>query len=53
MATLHNPMHATALYNSSVILKELGQLELAKKHFQDAIKLNPFLRETIQNINSD
>ena len=53
MATLHNPMHATALYNSSVILKELGQHELAKKHFQDAIKLNPFLRETIQNINSD
>ena len=53
MATLHNPMHATALYNSSVILKELGQHELAKKHFQDAIKLNPFLRETIKNINSD
>ena len=53
MATLHNPMHATALYNSSVLLKELGQHELARKHFQEAIELNPFLRETIKNINSD
>ena len=53
MATLHNPMHATALYNSSILLKELGQHDLAKKHFQDAIELNPFLRETIININSD
>ena len=47
LATLHNPMHATALYNSSIILKQLGQNELAKKHFEDAIKINPFLRETI------
>ena len=27
---------------SSIILKELGQLELAKKHFEDAITLNHF-----------
>ena len=53
MATLHNPMHATALYNSSLLLKELGQYELAKKHFQEAMELNPFLRETIKNLNSD
>ena len=53
MATLHNPLHATALYNSSVLLKELGQHELAKKHFQEAMELNPFLRETIKNINSN
>ena len=50
MANLHNPLHATALYNSSIILKELGQLELAKKHFEDAITLNPFLRETINSM---
>ena len=50
MANLHNPMHATALYNSSIILKELGQFELAKKHFKDAITLNPFLRETVNNM---
>ena len=50
LATVHNPMHATALYNSSVLLKKLGQNELAKKHFQDAIKLNPFLRETVNQI---
>ena len=37
MAKLHNPLHATALYNSSIILKEMGQFELAKKHFEDAI----------------
>ena len=50
MANLHNPLHATALYNSSIILKELGQLELAKRHFEDAITLNPFLRETVNNM---
>ena len=50
LATLHNPMHATALYNSSLILKELGQIELAKRHYEDAIKLNPYLRETINNM---
>ena len=50
MANLHNPLHATALYNSSIILKELGQLELAKRHFEDAITLNPFLRETINSM---
>lgn len=50
LANLNNPMHATALYNSSVILKELGQIELAQKHFEDAIKINPFLRETVNNM---
>ena len=50
MANLHNPLHATALYNSSIILKELGQLELAKRHFEDAITLNPFLRETVNGM---
>ena len=50
MANLHNPLHATALYNSSIILKELGQFELAKRHFEDAITLNPFLRETVNNM---
>ena len=50
MATLHNPLHATALYNSSIILKELGQYELATQHFNDAIKLNPYLRETVNNV---
>lgn len=50
LATLHNPMHATALFNSSLILKELGQLELAKRHYEDALKINPFLRETVNNM---
>lgn len=50
IANLHNPLHATALYNSSIILKEMGQLELAKKHFKDAIILNPFLRESFNNM---
>ena len=50
LATLHNPYHATALFNSSLILKELGQLELAKRHYEDAIKINPFLRETVNNM---
>ena len=50
IANLHNPLHATALYNSSIILKEMGQLELAKKHFEDAIILNPFLRESFNNM---
>ena len=50
MANLHNPLHATALYNSSIILKELGQFELAKRHFEDAITLNPFLRETVNSM---
>ena len=50
MANLHNPLHATALYNSAIILKELGQLELAKRHFEDAITLNPFLRKTVNNM---
>ena len=53
MANLHNPLHATALYNSSIILKELGQTELAKRHFEDAITLNPFLRETVNNMIND
>ena len=50
LANVHNPMHATALYNSSVILKELGQIELAQRHFEDALKINPFLRETVNNM---
>ena len=50
LATVHNPMHATALYNSSVLLKKLGQNELAQKHFKDAIELNPYLRETVNQI---
>ena len=53
MSNLHNPLHATALYNSSIILKELGQTELAKRHFEDAITLNPFLRETVNNMIND
>ena len=53
MANLHNPLHATALYNSSIILKEMGQLELAKRHFEDAITLNPFLRETVNSMAND
>ena len=49
-ANVINPLHATALYNAAITLKKLGLNEEAINLFKDAIKINPFLRETANNI---
>ena len=49
-ANVINPLHATALYNAAITLKKLGLDEEATKLFKDAIKMNPFLRETTTNL---
>ena len=52
-ANITNPKHATALYNAAIVLKKMGLVEEAKNLFTDAIKINPFLRETVTNILSN
>ena len=49
-ANIINPLHATALFNASISLKKLGLMEDAAKLYKDAININPFLRETTNNI---
>ena len=49
-ANIINPLHATALFNAAISLKKLGLMEDAAKLYKDAIKINPFLRETANNI---
>jgi len=49
-ANVINPLHATSLFNAALTLKKLNLPEDAAKLFQDAIKINPFLRETANNI---
>ena len=49
-ANVINPMHATALYNAAITLKKMGLIEDASKLYLDAIEINPFLRETSNNI---
>ena len=49
-ANLINPLHATALYNAAITLKKMGLNNEAAKLYEDAIKINPFLRETVSNI---
>ena len=49
-ANVVNPLHATALYNGAITLKKMGLTEDASKLYLDAIKINPFLRETANNI---
>ena len=49
-ANVINPLHATALFNAAITLKKLGLLEEAAKLYRDAIEINPFLRETANNI---
>lgn len=49
-ANIINPLHATALFNAAIILKKLGLSEEAAKLYRDAIEINPFLRETTNNI---
>ena len=49
-ANIINPLHATALYNSAITLKKMGLNDEALKLFNDAIKINPFLRETVGNL---
>ena len=50
MANIINPYHATALYNAAITLKEMGLNDEAGKLYQDAIRMNPFLRETVNNM---
>ena len=52
-ANVINPMHATALYNGAITLKKLGLAEDAAKLYGEAIKINPFLRETASNMISE
>ena len=49
-ANVINPLHATSLFNAALTLKKLNLPDDAAKLFQDAIKINPFLRETANNI---
>ena len=49
-ANVINPLHATALFNAAITLKKLGLSEEAAKLYRDAIEINPFLRETANNI---
>ena len=49
-ANVINPLHATALFNAALTLKKLNLPDDAAKIFQEAIKINPFLRETANNI---
>ena len=52
-ANVINPMHATALYNGAITLKKLGLAGDAAKLYGEAIKINPFLRETASNMISE
>ena len=49
-ANIINPYHATALYNAAITLKKMGFDDEAGKLYQDAVKINPFLRETVNNM---
>ena len=49
-ANVINPRHATALYNAAITLKKMGLNEEAGKLYNDAIAINPFLRETVNNM---
>ena len=49
-ANIVNPLHATALFNAALTLKKLDLPDDAAKLFEEAININPFLRETARNI---
>ena len=49
-ANIVNPLHATALFNAALTLKKLNLPDDAAKLFEEAININPFLRETAKNI---
>ena len=49
-ANVINPRHATALFNVAITLKKMGLNDEAGKIYKDAIKINPFLRETVSNM---
>ena len=49
-ANIANPLHATALFNAALTLKKLNLPDDAAKLFEEAININPFLRETARNI---
>ena len=49
-ANVINPLHGTALFNAAITLKKMGLTDEAAKLYTDAIKINPFLRETANNM---
>ena len=49
-ANVINPLHGTALFNGAITLKKMGLTHEAAKMYRDAIKINPFLRETANNM---
>ena len=49
-ANVINPLHGTALFNGAITLKKIGLTDEAAKMYRDAIKINPFLRETANNM---
>ena len=49
-ANVINPLHATALYNGAITLKKMGLNNEAAELYKEAIKINPFLRETANNM---
>ena len=49
-ANVINPLHATALYNGAITLKKMGLNNEAVELYKEAIKINPFLRETANNM---
>ena len=48
-ANLINPLHGTALYNAAITLKK-DRTNKTAKMFEQAITINPFLRETTNNL---
>ena len=49
-ANVINPLHGTALYNAAITMKKIGLTDEAAKLYQEAITINPFLRETTNNM---
>ena len=47
-ANMVNPKHGTALYNAAIVLKKWIN-KRSKDLFEEALKINPFLRETVKN----
>ena len=48
-ANVINPLHEPR-FNAAITLKKMGLTDEAAKLYTDAIKINPFLRETANNM---
>ena len=49
-ANVINQLHVTSLYNDAITMKKIGLTDEAAKLYQEAITINPFLRETTNNM---